>query len=216
MNLLRSAIVATLLGVVGAVSAQSWPSRPVRIVVPFPPGNASDLAARGIQEALAKRIGQPVIVDNRAGASGLIGTESVLKAPPDGHTLLLTSSAFGVTPWVIRKMPYDVERDFTPVMLIAWTAMILVSDPKLPVTSVTELVSLLKANPGKYPYAHIGAGSLSNMVMELFKLGAGVDSPAIPYKICSCDGAPAAARKSQSRQARASLVYPTLSSAYRV
>lgn len=93
--------------------AQAWPVRPVRIIVPFPPGNASDLAARGIGDALAKRIGQPVIVDNRAGASGLIGSDAVAKAPADGYTLLLTSSAFGVTPAVIRKLPYDVERDFT-------------------------------------------------------------------------------------------------------
>ncbi len=176
-------LAGALAGVIALDAfAQSWPARPVRIIVPFPPGNASDLAARGISDALTKRIGQPVIVDNRAGASGLIGSDAVAKAPADGHTLLLTSSAFGVTPAVIRKMPYDVERDFTPVSLIAWTAMILVSEPGFAAKNVAELVRELKAQPGKIQYAHIGSGSLSHMVMELFKIGAGVDSPAVPYK----------------------------------
>ena len=158
---LRTAIGAILFTFALAATAQTWPARPVRIVVPFPPGNASDLASRGINDALANRIGQPVVVDNRPGASGLIGTESVLKSPPDGHTLLVSSSAFGITPWVIKKMPYDVERDFAPVNLIAWTAMILVTGPDFPAKTVPELVALLKAQPGKYNYAHIGSGSLS-------------------------------------------------------
>ena len=162
--------------------AQAWPTRLVKIIVPFPPGNASDLAARGISEALSTRIGQPVVVENRAGASGLIGTDMVAKAAGDGQTLLVTSSAFGITPWVMKNISYDVERDFTPVNLIAWTAMIIVANEQLGVHSVAELIAVLKANPGRYNYGHIGAGSLSNMVMELFKLGAGVDVVAVPYK----------------------------------
>jgi tripartite-type tricarboxylate transporter receptor subunit TctC len=176
--------IAALAGMlfIAASHAQTYPTRLIRIVVPFPPGNASDLATRTIAEPLSKRLGQPVVVDNRPGASGTIGADAVAKAAPDGYTLLGTSSAFGVTPSVYRKLPYDAERDLAPLAPIGWTVMMLVSAPDFPANSVPELVAHLKANPGKYSYAHLGAGALSQMVMELFKQMAGVDIVGVPYK----------------------------------
>ena len=176
--------IAALAGTLfmAASQAQTYPTRLVRIVVPFPPGNASDLATRTIAEPLSKRLGQPVVVDNRPGAAGTIGADAVAKAAPDGYTLLGTSSAFGVTPSVYRKLPYDAERDLAPLAPIGWTVMMLVSANDFPAKNVQELVAVLKANPGKYNYAHLGAGALSQMVMELFKQMAGVDIVGVPYK----------------------------------
>ena len=176
--------IAALAGCLftAALQAQTYPSRVIRIVVPFPPGNASDLATRTISEPLSKRLGQPVVVDNRPGATGTIGADSVAKAAPDGYTLLGTSSAFGVTPAVFKKLPYDAERDLAALAPIGWTVMMLVSATDFPAKNVQELVALLKANPGKYSYAHLGAGALSQMVMELFKQMAGVDIVGVPYK----------------------------------
>ena len=176
--------IAALGGALFAVAlhAQTYPSRPIRMVVPFPPGNASDLASRTVGEPLSKRLGQPLVVDNRPGASGTIGADAVAKAAPDGYTLLGTSSAFGVTPSVYKKLPYNAERDLVPVAPIGWTVMMLVSANDFPAKNVQELVALLKANPGKYSYAHLGAGALSQMVMELFKQMAGVDIVGVPYK----------------------------------
>lgn len=166
----------------GAVRAQTYPDRPLRVVVPFPPGNASDLATRTIAEPLARRLGQPIVVDNRPGAAGTIGADAVAKSKPDGYTLLGTSSAFSVTPSVYRKLPYDAERDLVPVAPIGWTVMVLVAHPGFPANNVQELVAQLKASPGKYSYAHLGAGALSQMVMELLKQMAGVDVVGVPYK----------------------------------
>ena len=166
----------------GVAQAQTYPDRPIRVIVPFPPGNASDLATRTIAEPLARRLGQPIVVDNRPGAAGTIGADTVAKAKPDGYTLLGTSSAFSVTPSVYRKLPYDAERDLVPVAPIGWTVMVLVAHPGFPANNVQELVALLKAAPGKYSYAHLGAGALSQMVMELLKQMAGVDVVGVPYK----------------------------------
>jgi tripartite-type tricarboxylate transporter receptor subunit TctC len=165
-----------------AAQAQTWPSRPIRIVVPFPPGNASDLASRTIADPLAKRLGQPVVIDNRPGAAGTIGADHVAKSAPDGYTLLGTSSAFGVTPAVMAKLPYDAERDLAPVAPIGWTVMVMVTSNDFPAKNLTELVALLKANPGKYNYAHLGNGALSHMVMELFKQMTGTEVVGVPYK----------------------------------
>ena len=171
-----------LAACVGVARGQSYPDRPLRVVVPFPPGNASDLATRTIAEPLGKRLGQPIVVDNRPGAAGTIGADAVAKSKPDGYTLLGTSSAFSVTPSVYRKLPYDAERDLVPVAPIGWTVMVLVAHPGFPANNVRELVAVLQASPGKYSYAHLGAGALSQMVMELLKQKAGVDVVGVPYK----------------------------------
>ena len=175
-------VVAAMALLAAAAQGQTYPDRPIRAVVPFPPGNASDLATRTIAEPLAKRLGQPIVVDNRPGAAGTIGADLVAKAKPDGYTLLGTSSAFSVTPSVYRKLPYDAERDLVPVAPIGWTVMMLVASASFPVNNVQELVALLKADPGKHSYAHLGAGALSQMVMELLKQMAGVDVVGVPYK----------------------------------
>jgi len=165
-----------------AAQGQAYPDRPIRVVVAFPPGNASDLATRTIAEPLAKRLGHPVVVDNRPGAAGTIGADAVAKAKPDGYTMLGTSSAFSVTPAVYRKLPYDAERDLVPLAPIGWTVMMLVANAGFPANNVQELVTVLKASPGKYSYAHLGAGALSQMVMELLKQMAGVDVVGVAYK----------------------------------
>ncbi len=136
-------LVAALAAAAFATAAQGqgYPDRPIRVVVPFPPGNASDLATRTIAEPLSKRLGQPVVVDNRPGAAGTIGADQVAKAKPDGYTLLGTSSAFSVTPSVYRKLPYDAERDLLPVAPIGWTVMMLVATTSFPANNVQELVA---------------------------------------------------------------------------
>ena len=182
MQVTRVVAVLAALLFSAAVLAQTYPGRPIRFVVPFPPGNASDLATRSIAEPLSKRLGQPVVVDNRPGASGTIGADHVAKSPADGYTLLGTSSAFAVTPAVYKKLPYDAERDLVALAPIGWTVMVMVAANDFPAKNVQELVALLKANPGKYHYAHLGTGALSHMVMELFKQMAGVDVVGVPYK----------------------------------
>ena len=164
-------------------SGQGYPSKPIRLVVPFPPGNASDVTARAIADKLGERLGQPVIVDNKAGAQGAIGVDAVAKATPDGHTLLATSlSPIVITPSVSRNLPYDPIKDLAPVALIGWTGLLLVASPQFPVNSVNDLVNFAKANPGKASYASIGQGTLSMLSMEAVKHAAKVDVLHIPYK----------------------------------
>lgn len=149
-------VAATLLGAAHAVLAQAWPSRPIRIMVPFPAGNAGDVTARSLTDRLGQRLGQSFIVENRAGAQGAIGVDAVAKAAPDGHTLLVTSlSPLVITPHVSKNLSYDPMRDLTPVALIGWTGMILVAPVSLPVNSVQELLAYAKSNPGKLSYASL-------------------------------------------------------------
>ena len=163
--------------------AQAWPSKPVRIIVPFPAGNAGDVTARTLTEPLGQRLGQAIIVDNRPGAAGNIGMEAVKKSAPDGYTLLVTSlSPLVVNPVVMKSLPYDPIKDFQPVARIGWTGLMLVANTGFPANSVQELVSMAKAAPGKYNYAHIGAGTLSHLTMELFLQAAGINVVGIPYK----------------------------------
>ena len=176
----NAALVLMLFSI--AAFAQSYPNRPIRIVVPFPPGNASDLASRTIAEPLSKRLGQPVVIENRPGAANTMGADHVAKSVPDGYTLLGTSSAFSVTPAVYKKLPYDAEVDLVPLAPIGWTVMVMVAANDFPAKNMQELVALLKASPGKYSYAHLGNGALSQMVMELFKQMTGVEMVGVPYK----------------------------------
>jgi tripartite-type tricarboxylate transporter receptor subunit TctC len=167
----------------GSASAQQWPARPLRIVVPFPPGNAGDVTARAIADKLAQRLGQPVIVDNRAGAQGAIGVAAVAKAQPDGYTLLVTSlSPLVITPAVSRTHDYDTVKDLAPVALIGWTGMILVAPRQFAAASVAETIAYAKAHPGALSYASLGSGTLSMLTMELFKQSAGIDLLHVPYK----------------------------------
>lgn len=152
------------------------------MIVPYPPGGGTDTAARPIAQKMTESLGQAVIVDNRPGASEVIGTEAAARAAPDGYTLLLTTNAFAINPSLQPKLPYDPARDFTPVSPLVTTPFMLVANPRLPVKSVVELVKLAKAQPGKLNFASLGNGTPHHLAMEWLKLLAGVDIVAVPYK----------------------------------
>ncbi len=164
-------------------SAQSYPARPVRVIVPYPAGGSLDLIGRVYAKGLTDSLGQPFVVDNRGGANGNVGTEVVANAAPDGYTLVLTSSSnLTINPNVYRKMPFDVQRDLAPVSLVAVQRNILVVNPSLPVKSVKELVALAKAKPGSINYGSSGIGSSAHMSSELFRLVTGAEMTHVPYK----------------------------------
>jgi tripartite-type tricarboxylate transporter receptor subunit TctC len=176
-------IVALLLCTVPGAYAQSYPTKPLRFVCPFPPGGGSDLVARTVAAKLTEALGQPVLVDNRAGAAGNIGTEIVSKAPPDGHTLLLGSNGpLAINPGLYAKLPFDAARDFTPVSLATIMPFLLVVHPSLPVRSVKELVALAKARPGQLNYGSPGNGSTTHLANELLKSMTGMRITHVPYK----------------------------------
>ena len=165
-----------------SVSAQTFPSKPVTIVVPFSPGGATDIMSRMLAERLHKRLGQPVIVENKPGGGTMIASEHVAKAAPDGHTLLLAASSLGIAPNLYNKVNYDPIKDFAPVSQVASVVHVLVVHPSLPVKNVGELVSWLKANPTKANYGSVGAGTSTHLEAELFNSVAGVKMEHIPYK----------------------------------
>ena len=162
--------------------AQSYPSKPIRIVVPYPPGGFNDTLGRTLAAKFQEAWGQPAIVENKPGANTLIGTEHVAKAAPDGYTLLVVAFPFAVTPSLIRNMPYDTVKDFAPVILAASSPNLLVVNPQVPINSVSELIAAAKAKPGGLSYASTGNGSSNHISMELFKSLAGVQIVHIPYK----------------------------------
>ena len=165
-----------------SVSAQTFPSKPVTIVVPFSPGGATDIMSRMLAERLHKRLGQPVIVENKPGGGTMIASEHVAKAAPDGHTLLLAASSLGIAPNLYNKVNYDPIKDFAPVSQVASVVHVLVVHPSLPAKNVGELVSWLKANPTKANYGSVGAGTSTHLEAELFNSVAGVKMEHIPYK----------------------------------
>jgi tripartite-type tricarboxylate transporter receptor subunit TctC len=164
-------------------NAQPYPSRPVHIIVPFPPGGTTDIVARLVAERLAATLGQPAMVENRAGAGGAIGAAEIARAAPDGYTLgLATVSTHGVNPAINPKLPYDPLRDFTPISNLASVANVVSAHPSLGISDLRQLVERAKANPGKITYASAGNGSLSHMLGELFKVSTGTDLLHVPYK----------------------------------
>jgi tripartite-type tricarboxylate transporter receptor subunit TctC len=172
-----------LLGAALPAQAQNYPNRAVKIIVPFPPGNASDVAARTLGDELAKKLGQPVVVENRAGATGTIGAAAVAKSPPDGYTLLMTSTSFAISTALVANLPYNVIADFEPVVHVGGSGgMILLVNPTFPANNLQQFVDLLKKNPGKYSYAHIGRGTIQHLTMEVFLSMIGADVVAVPYK----------------------------------
>jgi putative tricarboxylic transport membrane protein len=182
-----AALLAAVMGfAVAPASAQdesSWPSRPIRLVVPASAGGIADAVARLLGEGLAKRLGQPVVLDNVAGAASLIGTAAVAKAPPDGYTLLIGAIApLGILPHV-RKTPYVVERDLAPVGIVATQPHLLLVNPdKMAARTLAEFIQLTKDNPGKFNYASSGAGQLNHLEMELLLLKTGTSMTHVPYK----------------------------------
>jgi tripartite-type tricarboxylate transporter receptor subunit TctC len=164
------------------LAAAAFPARPVRLIVPFPPGAFNDQLARTLSQKLGERWNQPVVVDNRPGASTVIGTDLAARAPADGHTLLIVSFAFAVNPSLHRTLPFDTAKDFTPVVLAAGTPNLLVVHPGLPARSVKDLVQLARERPGALDYATAGNGTSNHLCTELFKSLAGVDLVHVPYK----------------------------------
>jgi len=163
--------------------AQTYPEKPVRLIVPFSAGSAVDTLARIPGQKLAELWGQQVVVDNRVGANGIIGTEAAAKAPADGYTLVLANDAgLATSPALYPRLPYDPRRDFAPIALAASIPVVLVVNSSFPAASVKELVSQAKANPGKIHYASGGNGSAQHLPMEMFKLAAGIDLVHVPYK----------------------------------
>ncbi len=184
-RLLATTLSLALLAVpVGQAQAQqSFPSKPVRFVVPFAPGGQSDVVARLVAEKLASRWGQPVVVDNKAGAATTIGADLVAKAPADGYTMLLAPAPFVITQYAYPKLPYDSRRDFTPVTLLVTNPLVVVSNPaKVPGNTMAALVEHAKKTPGVLPYGTPGNGSLPHLAVELFQLQAGLQALHVPYK----------------------------------
>lgn len=165
-----------------AQKADVFPSKAIRIVVPFPPGGGADILGRLVSPHMTESLGQPVLIENRPGAGTMIGTEAVLKAPADGHTLLVAVTAFVINPTLYRKVNYDPLRDFTPVSLGINFPYMLVVHPSLPVKSVKELIALAKKNPGKITYASSGTGLSNHLAGEMFKDAASIEIIHVPYK----------------------------------
>src|ERR1700731_4685942 len=174
-------IAGLLLALTTAAAAQDYPSKPVRLIIPFPPGGSNDVVGRMIALQLSDRLGKQVVVDNRGGAGGIIGTEAAANSPRDGYTLLIISIAHAVSPW-LYKLQYDPIKSFPPVSILASGPNVLVVNPELPVHSVKELIALAKQKPGELFYASAGIGSFQHLGAELFKLMAGVDIVHVPYK----------------------------------
>ena len=170
------------LAVALTASAQTYPDRPIRFIVPFTAGTGPDILARTLGEALAKRLGQPIVVENKAGASGNIGTDQVAKAAPDGYTILVTVTTFAMAPALYKPLPFDPIADFAPIGEVAVGSLALVVNPALKVATIPELVALAKTKPGALNYASPGNGTPQHLAMELFKQQMGVDIVHVPYK----------------------------------
>jgi tripartite-type tricarboxylate transporter receptor subunit TctC len=183
-NTLRAAVLAAGLVTVAGVQAQiaNYPSRPVRLVVPFAAGGTNDIIGRLVAEKYSERLGQPFVADNRGGANTVVGSEIVARASPDGHTLLITSASIAVNPSLVRKLPFDTERDFAPIGMVAGGPYLMVVHPAVPAKSVSEFIAWTKAQQGKVNYASTGTGSPPHLCAELFKITAGIDMQHIPYK----------------------------------
>jgi tripartite-type tricarboxylate transporter receptor subunit TctC len=167
--------------------AQSWPDKPIRLVVPFPAGGAVDTLARHIAPRLAEGLGQPIVIESRSGAGGSIGTGAVAKSPPDGYTLLLVFDTHAVNPSIMKDLPFDTQKDLAAVSLVATSPLALVANPKVPANSLKELVELAKREPNSVAYASVGAGSLGHLTMAAFAKATGIELNHIPYR----GGAPA-------------------------
>ena len=184
MARLHSLLIKTaglLVALTATAAAQDYPAKPVRLIIPFPPGGSNDVVGRMIATKLGERLGKQVVVDNRPGAGGTIGTELAANAPPDGYTLAIISSAHAVNPW-LYKLNYDPVKSFVPVGILASGTNVLAINPSFPVNSVKELVALAKQKPGDIQYASAGIGSFQHLGGELFKLEAKVDMLHVPFK----------------------------------
>ncbi len=177
-----TALAALSIFVAAPAFSQSFPTKPIRIVVPFAPGGIADFAARSVSQRLSDVLAVPVVVDNRPGAAGIVGSDIVAKAAPDGYTVLITSISHTINLSVNKNLPFDTRRDFTPVMLIADAPNILVTHPSLPVKSVSELIAFARTKPGQITYASSGSGTSTHLSGELFKVLTKTNFIHVPYK----------------------------------
>ncbi|WP_431121503.1 Bug family tripartite tricarboxylate transporter substrate binding protein [Variovorax paradoxus] len=183
-HFLRATFAALALAAAssGFAQTQPWPSRPVRVVIPFPPGGTLDTVGRLLAQKLGDQTGQPFIVENRPGGNGVIGADVVSKAPADGYTLLFNASTFTTAPMTMKSVPYEVVRDFTPVALVAKAPLSVAINKNLPITDVKSLIAYAKANPGKMTFAVGSIGSAGHLSTELLKRAGGLDYLIVPYK----------------------------------
>jgi tripartite-type tricarboxylate transporter receptor subunit TctC len=177
-----AALLAAADCAVGAENAVDYPTKPIRLIVPWPPGGGTDVFARVIGQKLAERFGFTVVIDNRPGASGNLGAEMVAKSPPDGYTIMLATITLATNPSMYKSLGFDALKDFAPVTLVAGVPHVLVVSPSLPVNSVKDLIALAKAEPGKLNYASAGNGSPFHLAAELFKLTTGTVIVHVPYQ----------------------------------
>lgn len=176
-------LVALLLALTAPAPAQDFPNKPIKLIVPFPPGGPNDIIARVVGAKMAELIGQPVVIDNRGGAGGVLGTDAVAKAEPDGYTIAITSAgALAISKSLQEKLPYDTLKDLKPVTLVAKVPELLVVANNVPAKSMAELLALAKAKPGQLNFASTGPGSMPHLAGELFKSAAGIDIVHVPYK----------------------------------
>lgn len=179
--LMGTALVAIQDG--AQVLAQGYPARPVRVIVPYPPGQATDVIARLVTQKMGETLGKTFPVENRAGAGGIIGVEAVARSAPDGYTLLVTASGpMAINPSLYARLPYDPVKDFEPISMLGLIPLVVVANNNLPVRSIRDLIALAKSRPGEITYASSGAGTAQHLAMELFKAKSGTDLTHVPYK----------------------------------
>ncbi len=179
---IAAAAMAAMAAIQAAAMAADYPVKPVRIVVPFAPGGTNDLAARIVAEKFSERFGQSFVVDNRAGANGVVGADIVAHAAPDGYTLLVASAGIAVNPSTMKSLPYDTQRDFTPLGLVGGGSYLMAVHPAIAAKTVKEFVAWTKARPGQISYASVGIGSPSHLAAELLRMVADIDMQHVPYK----------------------------------
>jgi tripartite-type tricarboxylate transporter receptor subunit TctC len=176
------AILTGLAFALATSQTWAWPTKPVTFIVPYPPGGGTDVVARIVQDALSKQLGEPVIIDNRGGAGGSLGTAIAARATPDGHTMLFTLSSHSINPVIYKKLPFDTERDFRAVSMVASLPQLFAVNPSTPYKSFAELMTYVKANPGRIDFASVGIGSPSHMAGELLKMRLNSFMVHIPYR----------------------------------
>lgn len=175
-------ILASFVLIATAVNGQTFPNKPIRIVVTFPPGGSADLLARALGEKLSTSMGQPVVVDNKPGAGGIAGAEFVTKATPDGHTILFANTNIAINPSLYGKLPYDTATALAPVVMLAYVPSLIMVSDKSPANTIQEFIALAKAKPDSLNYSSAGSGTFPHLAIELFKMQAGISVTHIPYK----------------------------------
>jgi tripartite-type tricarboxylate transporter receptor subunit TctC len=182
LQFLKAALAAAAIVSAGAAWAQTYPSRSVRVIIPFPPGGTLDTVGRMLAQKLSQSIGQPFVIENRPGGNGMIGADAVAKAAPDGYTLLFNASTFTTTPMTVKTAPYDVVRDFQPIVLVAQAPLAVSVNNDLPVTDIKSLIAHAKTKPGQLAFAIGSTGSAGNLATELLRKAGGIDLMIVPYK----------------------------------